>query len=111
MNALQSFTKEMGCLPIAGVVPDMKAETEYYVKIQKIYKEKASADVIKFKRYLDAALQKTGHAPIDEDVIKRFCKYCAFIKIQRFASLNAEYSSPIPSTIRIVNFDYRKHDD
>jgi NEDD8-activating enzyme E1 regulatory subunit len=100
MNALQSFIRDSGCLPLAGVVPDMKAETEFYVKIQKVYKEKARADSVKFKGYLDEIVQRSDLALIDQDLIERFCEYCSFIKIQRSASLNAEYSSTIPSSIR-----------
>ena len=100
MHALQSFVDEMGCLPVAGVVPDMKAETEFYVKLQKVYKEKARTDMTKFKLYVDDLVKESGHSPIDQDLVERFCKFCFFIKIQHSNSLNVEYSSPIPPSIR-----------
>ncbi|ORZ36950.1 hypothetical protein BCR44DRAFT_1431168 [Catenaria anguillulae PL171] len=43
---LKAFVEEKGgVLPLRGVVPDMKADTETYVRMQRIYRDKAAKDM------------------------------------------------------------------
>ena len=36
-----------GCLPLSGALPDMRTDTESYVKLQTVYKEQASAEKVR----------------------------------------------------------------
>lgn len=74
--ALREFHNELKTLPVSGVLPDMKTDTQSYVRIQNIYKEKALADYQRFTAFLEPLCEKY-HLPLpDEEVRKTFCRNC-----------------------------------
>jgi len=72
VNALSKFVEERPShtLPLTSTLPDMKASTESYIHLQKMYKKRAEEEKEMFKRYLqinidDAAVDvflKNSHA-------------------------------------------------
>ncbi|UKZ82160.1 hypothetical protein TrVFT333_009944 [Trichoderma virens FT-333] len=44
-EALKQFYTEHQCLPVTGSLPDMKAQSSVYIKLQNVYKDKARQDV------------------------------------------------------------------
>jgi NEDD8-activating enzyme E1 regulatory subunit len=85
-SAIRQFYTKHGELPLPGAVPDMKAQSADYIKLQNIYKTKARedcAEVIDTVRELE---QSTGRSPklaINEKEIENFCKGAAHIHLVR----------------------------
>lgn len=65
----------------------MKAQSQVYIKLQNIYKEKARQDV---NEVLDAVVHTPGGEEIDPTEVELFCKNARFIKL-----INAELDQPL----------------
>ena len=97
LKALSDFVQEFGVLPLSGVIPDMKADTESFICLQKIYHTKAKQDVewIKNRAYqicdnLGISLDK-----VPTDLIQRFCKNSSSLNVIRTSCLSQEYTPSI----------------
>ncbi|KAF7542774.1 hypothetical protein G7Z17_g11283 [Cylindrodendrum hubeiense] len=77
-EAVKQFYKEHGCLPVPGGLPDMKAQSGVYIKLQNIYKEKARQDV---REVLNSVRSIPGGEEIDSSEVELFCKNARFIKL------------------------------
>lgn len=85
-NAIQSFYSVHGVLPLSGAVPDMKAQSSEYIRLQKIYKDKARADCAEVLALVRRLEQETGRSPrfaVDEKEIENFCKGAAHVHLVR----------------------------
>jgi NEDD8-activating enzyme E1 regulatory subunit len=83
-NAISTFYKAHGELPLPGSVPDMKAVSSDYIQLQNVYKTKARedvAEVLSTVRSLEKSLARAQ--PIDEKEVDAFCKGAAHIKLVR----------------------------
>ncbi|KAF6822799.1 ThiF family protein [Colletotrichum musicola] len=76
--ALREFYERHQCLPVPGGLPDMKAESGVYIKLQNIYKDKARKDAAEV---LDLARQRPGGEVVDPADVDLFCKNAAFVKL------------------------------
>ncbi|KAH0496606.1 hypothetical protein TgHK011_003957 [Trichoderma gracile] len=77
-EAMKQFYAEHQRLPVAGGLPDMKAESSVYIKLQNIYKDKARQDA----NDVLARVQKIpGGENIDLVEVELFCKNARFIKL------------------------------
>ena len=85
-----------GLLPVQGVIPDMKADTDSFVKLQTIYKNKAKQDIQHVRRHLDTLLEAAGlsHENISNETVERYCKNAATIQVVDGVSLDEEYQTP-----------------
>lgn len=96
-NAVHSFYKTHNQLPLPGAVPDMKAQSADYIRLQNIYKSKARkdcAEVLATVRSLELAFGRTNH--IDEKEVEAFCKGSAHVKLVRGKPLRiARGGSPL----------------
>ncbi|CAK7893827.1 NEDD8-activating enzyme E1 regulatory subunit [[Candida] anglica] len=97
--ALRRFlVKNNGLLPLSGVLPDMASDTERYVELQAIYREKAAKDQAALRSEIEEVLEsesikdvesRTGEASeltgliLDDESIKTFCKSCRFLYVAR----------------------------
>ncbi|EGF82558.1 hypothetical protein BATDEDRAFT_36669 [Batrachochytrium dendrobatidis JAM81] len=83
-----------GQLPVSGVVPDMKADTESFVKLQQIYRSKAREDQAQLRVHLDAILTMLGRVPesICNDQVELFCKNASSLHVMRYRSIEQEYT-------------------
>lgn len=77
-KAIEAFYRKHGCLPLPGSLPDMKAQSSVYVKLQSIYKEKARRDA---QEVLETARVITGGKGIDPAEVDLFCKNARFVKL------------------------------
>lgn len=80
--AIRSFCGSHGVLPLPGSLPDMKAKSADYVKLQSIYKNKARKDVAAVTesvRETERALGRKKAIPDGE--IEAFCKNAAHVKV------------------------------
>jgi NEDD8-activating enzyme E1 regulatory subunit len=95
VHALKLFKEEdpNGHLPLIGSLPDMKAVTSTYVKLQTIYRDKALVDKQNFTRLLHRLLDqfKLPHNTISEDEITRFCRNCHTLHAIRYSTLKQEF--------------------
>ncbi|EKD21694.1 ThiF family protein [Drepanopeziza brunnea f. sp. 'multigermtubi' MB_m1] len=76
--AIKRFYEEHKELPLPGSVPDMKAQSTVYVKLQNIYKAKARQDVAEV---LAIVRGLPGGEEVDAAEVESFCKNAAFIKL------------------------------
>ena len=90
-----------GNLPLPGVVPDMKSDTESFISLQKVYRQKARDDIDAVKKYLDIELLKAGRQTdaISQDTLSEFCKNASFLSVTRYRSLSQEYKTDPQSTL------------
>ncbi|KAJ2980227.1 hypothetical protein NUW58_g7004 [Xylaria curta] len=77
-KAINLFHQKHGCLPLPGSLPDMKAQSNVYVKLQSIYKEKARRDA---REVLESARQIDGGEHVDPAEVDLFCKNARFVKL------------------------------
>ncbi|RFU73973.1 nedd8-activating enzyme e1 regulatory subunit [Trichoderma arundinaceum] len=77
-EALKGFYTEHQRLPVAGGLPDMKAQSNIYIKLQNIYKEKARKDA---NEVLNRAHKIPGGEDIDLEEVELFCTNARFIKL------------------------------
>ena len=85
-NAIQQFYSTHGELPLPGAVPDMKAQSADYIRLQNIYKNKARedcAEVVNTVRQLEKSTGRSPKLAIDDKEIENFCKGAAHIHLVR----------------------------
>ena len=100
-------------LPLMGVVPDMKADSNRYILIQNwfqpplssfdcSYRRKFRADLENMSVRVKSVLRELGRdeGEISRDEIEAFCKHAGYLKLFRYRSLEEEYSSPRIKFIR-----------
>ena len=83
-NAVNAFYTKHGVLPLPGSLPDMKAKSADYVKLQSIYKAKARKDmeeVIASVRVLETKSKKS--TPVPDTEVEAFCKNASHVKVVR----------------------------
>jgi NEDD8-activating enzyme E1 regulatory subunit len=76
--ALHAFHQKHGCLPLPGSLPDMKAQSKVYVKLQGLYKAKARQDA---QEVLETVRATPGGENIDPAEVELFCKNASFVKL------------------------------
>jgi NEDD8-activating enzyme E1 regulatory subunit len=86
-NAVKQFYAQHKALPLPGSVPDMKAQSEVYVRLQSIYKAKARQDAAEVRRYVEA---HSRGEEVDIQEIETYCKNAPFIKLIRSAQSKSE---------------------
>ncbi|XP_068117926.1 NEDD8-activating enzyme E1 regulatory subunit [Hyperolius riggenbachi] len=95
-----------GNLPLRGTIPDMIADSDKFIKLQNVYREKAKKDASAVEHYVSKLLQSVGRPPesISEKEIRLFCRNCAFLRGVRCRSLAEEYSVDSAKKDDIVSF-------
>ncbi|GAB7346842.1 hypothetical protein MBLNU459_g1929t3 [Dothideomycetes sp. NU459] len=81
-RGVYDFYKAHGELPLPGAVPDMKAQSADYIRLQNIYKAKAREDCAEVVAYVREH-EKISNTTVDEKEIEQFCKGAAHIKLVR----------------------------
>ncbi|CAG8979835.1 hypothetical protein HYALB_00002607 [Hymenoscyphus albidus] len=97
-GAVKKFYEKHKALPLPGSVPDMKAQSNVYVKLQNIYKAKAREDVAE-------VLESVRAHPLGKDIptteVEVFCKNAAFIKLVNGAG------SKTSDVVNIANEEFK----
>ncbi|KAJ3293051.1 hypothetical protein BCR33DRAFT_664309 [Rhizoclosmatium globosum] len=88
---------ENGKLPLAGVVPDMKSDTESFVKLQTIFRDKAHKDVAKV--HAIASNLSVGATGPSLEETARFCKNARNLVLIRTSTIESEYAEPYAGTM------------
>ncbi|KAM9493376.1 LOW QUALITY PROTEIN: NEDD8-activating enzyme E1 regulatory subunit [Clarias gariepinus] len=83
-----------GKLPLRGTVPDMISDSDKFISLQNVYREKALQDAAVVTKHIESHLQAVGKPveSISEQDIKLFCKNAAFLRVIHCRSLSEEYS-------------------
>jgi NEDD8-activating enzyme E1 regulatory subunit len=92
-NAIKQFYDSHSVLPLPGSVPDMKATSEGYIRLQNIYKSKARKDVAEVTasiRELEKSLSR--QTAIEQSEIEAFCKNASHVRV-----LTNPNRQPLPS--------------
>lgn len=80
--AIRSFYESHGVLPLPGSLPDMKAKSSDYIKLQNVYKSKARKDVAEVSQTVRASEKTLGRkTAIEDGEIEAFCKNAAHVKV------------------------------
>jgi amyloid beta precursor protein binding protein 1 len=77
-EAVKRFYDQHGRLPVPGGLPDMKAQSNVYIKLRNIYKEQARQDV---SQVLEIAQSLPGGQDVDPEQVELFCKNASFVKL------------------------------
>lgn len=82
-NAIKKFHLDHGVLPLPGSLPDMKATSSVYVRLQNIYKSKARADVAELIATVRATEERLSRQSnqISAGEIEAFAKNASHIKV------------------------------
>ena len=89
-NAIKTFHASHNVLPLPGSLPDMKATSTSYIRLQNIYKSKARADVAELTATVRATEKRLSRSPekaIPSGEIEAFAKNASYIKILHGQSL------------------------
>ena len=83
--AIKAFYEKHQRLPVTGIVPDMKAESGVYVRLQQIYKDQAQRDANEVMEIARATAVTNGVGnddnPVDMEEVEMFCKNASFAKL------------------------------
>lgn len=132
---VRSFFEKRGCLPLRGSLPDMTADTESYVTLQKIYSAKAAKDAKEVFGFVQKIVERYGvDVDVDEDSVRNFCRTVNGIRVFSTRSVEDErlkqtnsgfldaasmegaldasgngFASPYYACLRAVDEFYRQH--
>ena len=87
VHAISKFVEEQPShnLPLTSTLPDMKASTDLYIHLQKLYKARAEEEKVIFKSYLQV--------PVSEDMVDAFVKNSHALKLlkgKKWGALDAD---------------------
>ncbi|XP_054901187.1 NEDD8-activating enzyme E1 regulatory subunit [Poeciliopsis prolifica] len=95
LRAVKEFvhSEGSGSLPVRGTIPDMIADSQKFINLQNIYREKALQDATAVAKHVENLLQSVGKPAesVSERDIKLFCKNAAFLRVVCCRSLAEEY--------------------
>lgn len=94
-RAVREFVRNegRGSLPVRGSIPDMIADSQKFINLQNVYREKALQDASVVSKHVESLLQSVGKPTesITEQEIKLFCKNAAFLRMVSCRSLAEEF--------------------
>ncbi|KAJ3396570.1 hypothetical protein CcCBS67573_g01562 [Chytriomyces confervae] len=99
--ATAEFAESEKSLPLAGVVPDMKSDTESFVKLQTIYRDRSHQDAARVHAIAASLAAASGATAPSMDETARFCKNARLLKVIRTSSIESELSEPCPKASEI----------
>jgi len=94
--AVKKFFEKHNCLPVPGAIPDMKAESDVYVKLQRLYKNKAQQDA---REVFETVRAMPGGDCAELADVELFCKNARFVRLINAASDNKSLDALIESEI------------
>lgn len=117
--ALRIFYEAEKQLPLEGSIPDMHALTDLYLRLQRLYRDKAESDVLKVESIVSSLLASIGRSGSNQnndsettplpspssvpprttlkDTIRLMCKHSRNLRVVRWPSLALEASGGVAS--------------
>eukprot|EP00826_Nyctotherus_ovalis_P036201 TRINITY_DN3194_c0_g1_i2.p1 TRINITY_DN3194_c0_g1~~TRINITY_DN3194_c0_g1_i2.p1 ORF type:complete len:445 (+),score=97.54 TRINITY_DN3194_c0_g1_i2:155-1489(+) len=99
---LKRFYAKYSELPLNGKIPDLTADTESYLALQKLYKDKANKDFLLFLELLGELRKERGLAEdcVTEAEARNFCENNGTVMCMRYSEVPEEFvKGPNKSTI------------
>lgn len=92
-------TESEGLLPLPGVLPDMKADTKGFIKLQNIYRQKSQQDFELFKKVLHGIMIENNIplGVIPGEAVETFCKNAKFATALKGTQIEGSGSDYTPS--------------
>lgn len=94
-RALKEFVLKEGHgnLPVRGTIPDMIADSDKFIRLLSVYRDRAKKDAADVGAYVARLLVSLGKPPesIAQKDIRLFCRNAAFLRLVRCRSLAEEY--------------------
>ncbi|XP_072940761.1 NEDD8-activating enzyme E1 regulatory subunit [Epargyreus clarus] len=92
-SALRGFVEAegKGKLPVKGVLPDMTASTDHYIKLQNLYRNQASNDAEIVYRKVQQIVTQLHCESISEADVKLFCRHAHDLHLVKGSNINTEY--------------------
>uniref|UniRef100_A0A4W4FLX4 NEDD8-activating enzyme E1 regulatory subunit n=1 Tax=Electrophorus electricus TaxID=8005 RepID=A0A4W4FLX4_ELEEL len=83
VRAVRDFVQAegRGSLPVRGTIPDMIADSDKFISLQNVYRERALQDAAAVSRHVESHLQAVG----------KVCKNAAFLRVVHCRALVEEY--------------------
>eukprot|EP00178_Gracilaria_changii_P027573 TRINITY_DN88_c0_g1_i5.p2 TRINITY_DN88_c0_g1~~TRINITY_DN88_c0_g1_i5.p2 ORF type:complete len:683 (-),score=139.36 TRINITY_DN88_c0_g1_i5:9008-10849(-) len=89
--ALRQFVHEAGRLPVRGSLPDMTADTESFIALQRLYTDKARSDADRVLHFVQRiAEERAVELDVDEAFVRSFCKNAHSIRVLSTRSISEE---------------------
>uniref|UniRef100_A0A673YBV0 NEDD8-activating enzyme E1 regulatory subunit n=1 Tax=Salmo trutta TaxID=8032 RepID=A0A673YBV0_SALTR len=111
-RAVREFVQNdgRGNLPVRGSIPDMIADSEKFINLQNVYREKAMQDASVVSKHVESLLQSVGKVCGPYSAVSGIfhlvqCKNAAFLRVVRCRSLAEEYSVETVNKDEISNAD------
>jgi len=107
-RAVREFVEKEGggLLPLRGTLPDMTADSERYIALQKLYKEEAANHMASVTNHLHSILQQDAvEVHVREQEVHTFCRNAAFLRVLRYRSLEEEYANNISDISSLIEMD------
>jgi len=95
-RAVREFVEKEGdgLLPLRGTLPDMTADSDRYIALQRIYKQQAAHHIANVTHHMHSILQQDDvEIHVREQEVHAFCRNAASLRVLRYRSLESEYSS------------------
>lgn len=103
MRSVKDFIEQdnNGWCPLAGTIPDMTADTESYINLQNVYRQKALHDGDLVNKRAQQLLRELNlpSEMIKEKDVKLFCREFNTIAALKGSSIADEYEKPSVSVI------------
>jgi NEDD8-activating enzyme E1 regulatory subunit len=90
VRSVRDFWCKAGALPVTGRLPDMTAMTSEYVNLQRIFCDKAAADIASVLELVEAHAISSGAAlsPTYRAKTEHMCKHFRSLRCVRYLPLN-----------------------
>ncbi|KAJ1776683.1 hypothetical protein LPJ54_002912 [Coemansia sp. RSA 1824] len=113
-NALRRYVASeygAGKMPHSGAIPDMKADTQSYVNLLRIYKQKAEQDKAELTQCLRKVVQEAALADdhVSAGEIDTFCKNASQLRLVRTHALHHEAETAPELWDNLVNEGVSEH--
>lgn len=98
-SAVKKFYDANKRLPVSGTVPDMTAETGYYLEMQKVYVDKSLEDLKQCQQMLDDVCKERGLDSSNseyQEKLQIICKNAQYLQITTLKSFKDELENFTP---------------
>ncbi|CAG5094310.1 Oidioi.mRNA.OKI2018_I69.XSR.g13442.t1.cds [Oikopleura dioica] len=104
-KALHDFINKTNKLPQDPTIPDMFSDSKSFVRLAKLYRDKAQEDVELFKKFLQHHCSSIGIPSPDEKFITRFCSNARglrvmFCDLDGFENTDPELPTKLPELLQ-----------
>uniref|UniRef100_A0A3B4TUB0 NEDD8-activating enzyme E1 regulatory subunit n=1 Tax=Seriola dumerili TaxID=41447 RepID=A0A3B4TUB0_SERDU len=93
LRAVKEFVHNegSGSLPVRGTIPDMIADSQKFISLQNVYREKAMQDASAVSKHVECLMQSVGKVCCNPMSLLNNCKNASFLRVVHCRSLAEEY--------------------